>query len=366
MAAIDKLFTIMLKQGASDLHLLQGEPPKTRIHGVLRPIEGEPLLTGEQMSSYLQEICTTSQWQNFSQIKDLDFAYSYSEQTRFRANFYTHHRGYGAVFRQIPVDILTFEELNLPESLKNLCDLRSGLVLVTGPTGSGKSTTLAAIIDHINRHQARYILTIEEPIEFIHRSRKSYFCQREVGRDTASFGEALYSATRQDCDVILVGEMRDYETISLALSAASTGILVFGTLHTNSAVKTVDRIIDVFPADQQGMARTMLSDTLQGVCAQLLFKTADGKGRLAINEILLASRSLSTSIREGNTANIRNVIQSGRKAGMKLMDDAIAEALAQKKISKEEAYLKATDKSRFQHLIKDSNGEKNETKGQTK
>jgi len=223
-----------------------------------------------------------------------------------------------AVFRVIPTKILTLADLGLPEVLKSFAALRSGLVLVTGPTGSGKSTTLAAIIDYINDNYSRYILTIEEPIEFVHPNKRCVFCQREVGSDVHSFGEGLHTACRQDCDVILVGEMRDYETISLALSAASMGTLVFGTLHTNSAVKTIDRIIDVFPADQQGMARTMLADSLRGICAQLLLKKQGG-GRIAANEILIGTTGLSASIRENNIGNIRNIIQGGKKLGMQMM-----------------------------------------------
>ncbi|EAT17129.1 type IV pilus twitching motility protein PilT [Desulfuromonas acetoxidans] len=346
MAQIDRLFDIMLDRGASDLHLLQGQPPKIREHGRMVAIDGEAPINEEQMIGYLKEICVPERWTEFLANKDLDFAYEKDEKARFRANYYGQLHGMGAVFRVIPTKILTMEELHLPEVLKSFAALRSGLVLVTGPTGSGKSTTLAAIIDYINDNYSRYILTIEEPIEFVHPNKRSVFCQREVGSDVHSFGDGLHTASRQDCDVILVGEMRDYETISLALSAASMGTLVFGTLHTNSAVKTIDRIIDVFPSDQQGMARTMLADSLRGICAQLLLKK-EGGGRIAANEILIGTTGLAASIRENNIGNIRNIIQGGKSLGMQMMDDVLASYLKDELISPDEAYLKAQDKNRF-------------------
>ncbi len=346
MAKLDRLFDLMLARGASDLHLLQGQPPKIREHGRMVVMDGEGVIAEAEMIEYLKEICVPERWSEFLESNDLDFAYEKDEKSRFRANYYGQLHGMGAVFRVIPTKILTLAELNLPEILKSFAVLRSGLVLVTGPTGSGKSTTLAAIIDYINEHSSRYILTIEEPIEFVHPNKKSVFCQREVGRDVRSFGEGLHTACRQDCDVILVGEMRDYETISLALSAASMGTLVFGTLHTNSAVKTIDRIIDVFPADQQGMARTMLADSLRGICAQLLLKK-EGGGRIAADEILIGTTGLSASIRENNISNIRNIIQGGKSIGMQMMDDVLTDYLKQGLISEEEAYLKAQDKNRF-------------------
>nr|WP_274603341.1 PilT/PilU family type 4a pilus ATPase [Desulfuromonas acetoxidans] len=340
------MFDIMLDRGASDLHLLQGQPPKIREHGRMVAIDGEAPINEEQMIGYLKEICVPERWTEFLANKDLDFAYEKDEKARFRANYYGQLHGMGAVFRVIPTKILTMEELHLPEVLKSFAALRSGLVLVTGPTGSGKSTTLAAIIDYINDNYSRYILTIEEPIEFVHPNKRSVFCQREVGSDVHSFGDGLHTASRQDCDVILVGEMRDYETISLALSAASMGTLVFGTLHTNSAVKTIDRIIDVFPSDQQGMARTMLADSLRGICAQLLLKK-EGGGRIAANEILIGTTGLAASIRENNIGNIRNIIQGGKSLGMQMMDDVLASYLKDELISPDEAYLKAQDKNRF-------------------
>jgi len=347
MAKIDTLFDALLVAQGSDLHLAEGQPPKIRCHGRLSELP-HPVLTADMMREYLEEICTPERWQQFLQSRDLDFAHTFGDKARFRTNYFYQAHGMGAVFRTIPTVINTLDDLGLPPVLKTLSLLRSGLVLVTGPTGSGKSTTLAAIIDIINETSARHILTIEEPIEFVHRNKKSIICQREVGMHVNSFAYGLRTVGRQDCDVILVGEMRDYETISLAVSAATTGTLVFATLHTNSAVKTVDRIIDAFPAGQQAQIRTMLADSLKAVCAQILLRTADGHSRIACGEILLSNSALANSIREGKTANIRNVIQAGRGQGMQLMDDGIQKLLSEQKITAEEAYMKATDKSRFQ------------------
>jgi len=346
MAKIDTLFGTLLDREGSDLHMLQGQPPKIRLHGDLVALDHPPL-TAESIREYLEEICAPDRWSRYLEMMDIDFAYALGHRARFRCNYMVHAGGMGAVFRIIPSKIKTIEDLRVPPILRTFAYLRSGLVLVTGPTGSGKSTTLAAIIDLINETQARHILTIEEPIEFVHNNKKSFLCQREVGIDVPTFADGLRSAGRLDCDVILVGEMRDYDTISLAVSAATMGSLVFGTLHTLSAVKTVDRIIDAFPAAKQNQIRTMLADSLKGVCAQLLLKTCDGTGRMAVNEIVVANNALANSIREGNTPNIRNVIQSGRQEGMQLMDDAIFKALQDKRITEQEAYLKAVDKARF-------------------
>ncbi len=347
MAKLDRLFDTLLEKEGSDLHLLEGQKPKIRQYGQLIHLEEEPVLDNTTLSDYLQEICAQEEWTHFLQHRDLDFAYDKGD-SRFRANYYYQHHGMGAVFRTVPHHILSLDDLDLPPVLKVFAQQRSGLILVTGPTGSGKSTTLAAILDYINTHFTRYILTIEEPIEFVHPNKKSFFCQREVGRDVESFADALRSATRLDCDVILVGEMRDYETISLAVSAASMGKLVFGTLHTNSAIKTVDRIIDVYPADEQWKARNMLADSLYGVCAQILLKRAEGKGRIAANEILINVQGLSTSIREGNTTNLRNIIQSGKQLGMIMMDEAIQRHLLNGVIDQQEAYMKAHEKRGFE------------------
>lgn len=349
MAKIDALFDEMLAQGGSDLHLSEGQIPKVRLHGRLVPLgDNHPTLDSKTITKYLEEICPKERWDLFLEVRDLDFAYAYQDIARFRANYYYQVNGKGAIFRVIPTKILTLDDLKLPSILRSFSTMKSGLVLVTGPTGSGKSTTLAAIINEINETSHRHILTIEEPIEFVHPNKKSVLCQREVHADVHSFADGLKAASRQDCDVILVGEMRDYETISLAVSAAATGALVFGTLHTNSAIKTVDRIIDAFPPDQQPQIRTMLGDSLKGVVAQLLLKTADKKGRVACNEILLSTSGLSASIRDGNIGNIRNIIQGGKGQGMQLMDDAIMGFLNQGLISGEEAYMKAIEKNRFE------------------
>jgi twitching motility protein PilT len=344
---IKQLFDILLEKEGSDLHLLEGEKPKIRLNGKLVTLENEPVLNRDVIQDLLQEICITVDWNHFMKNRDLDFSYEIENKARFRVNYYFQQHGMAAVFRTIPNHIQTLDELKLPAVLKTFSKQMSGLILVTGPTGSGKSTTLAAILDDINTHSSRYILTIEEPIEYVHMNKKSYFCQREVGKDVPSFQEALRSAPRQNCDVILVGEMRDYETISLALTAASMGKLVLGTLHTNSAIKTVDRIIDVFPSNEQWKARNMLAESLYGICAQILLKRIDDQGRVPANEILIATQGLASSIREGDTSNIRNIIQSGKSMGMQLMDDSIEALLHQGVIDKHEAYMKSHDKERF-------------------
>ena len=347
MPKIDRLFEILRKNEGSDLHMLEGQKPKIRRHGRLIPLDSELVLSRGMITEYLKEICAAQTWKKFLERLDLDFAYTLDENTRFRCNYYHQVHGLGAVFRTIPARILTLEELRLPPVLRTFMNLRSGLVLVNGPTGAGKSTTLAAILDEINRRDSRYILTIEEPVEFVHQNQKSVFCQREVGLDVRTFAEALRSASRQAVDVILVGEMRDLETISLTLSAAAMGTLVFATLHTNSAVKTVDRIVDVFPPDQHAKARAMLADSLRGICSQLLLRRKDGQGRIPAVEVLLATQGLANSIRDGNTSNIMNIIQGGRNNGMQLMDDEIEKLFKSGQVSGEEAYLKSADKKRF-------------------
>jgi len=346
MGQIDKLFDLMVQQGASDLHLMQGQKPKIRFDGMMKELDGEPLLDASKMTTLLKEICDPRRWEKFLRGHDLDFAYEKDKQSRFRCNYYMHAHGLGAVFRLIPTKILTLDELRLPPVLKKFAQYRSGLVLVTGPTGSGKSTSLAAVLHHINLHQRRYILTIEEPIEFVHENIKCVFSQREVGVDAHSFADGLRLGARQDVDVLLVGEMRDFETISLALTAAGKGILVFGTLHTNSAIRTIDRIIDVFPASLQGSARMLLADCLRGICAQQLIKKKGG-GRVAINEIIFEAPGLASSIREGNNAHINNIIQTGQSQGMKLMDDAIADAVTAGRIEPEDGFFYAEKKDVF-------------------
>ncbi len=352
---IDDLFDVLVSQNGSDLHLSEGQPPKFRKNGEIQPLREQPLDRAE-IESLLSPICRTKSWEKFLETGDLDFAYEMDEESRFRCNYHKHLNGLGAVFRLIPNRIKTIEDLGVPKVIESFGKLRSGLVLVTGPTGSGKSTTLAALIDHINTHTARHIVTIEEPIEFVHKNKKSVITQREVPTETATFATGLKGALREDSDVVLVGEMRDLETISLALTAAETGLLVCGTLHTNNARKTVDRVIDAFPADQQELIRTMLSTSLRGVVAQLLFKRADGQGRLAVNEVLIANSAVAAIIREGATYKLNDVLKSGRADGMQLMDDSIEHLLHQKLISGSEAYMKCIDKQRFVQYLPKTGG----------
>jgi len=346
MPYIDQFFQVLVDSGASDLHLSQGQPPKVRRHGEIVSIREEPL-TYEEMSYMLSEICTPERWQRYEEHGDLDFAYEMNEENRFRCNYLKQTQGYGAVFRIIPTKIKTLEDLKVPEVIKTFGHMRGGIVLVTGPTGSGKSTTLAALIDYINTNFSRHIVTIEEPIEFVHRNKKSIITQREVPEHANSFPTGLKAALREDADIVLVGEMRDLETIALALTAAETGLLVFGTLHTNNARKTVDRMIDVFPSDQQSQVRTMLAASLRGVIAQILMKRQDGSGRVAVNEILMVNGAVSAIIREGATQKLQDAIVGGKSQGMQFMDDAIWEQLLAGVVSPNEAYMKAIDKSRF-------------------
>ncbi len=347
---IDEFFQALVDNGGSDLHLSEGQPPKIRVHGDVTPIR-EEVLTHEEMIELMEPICPPKLWKEFCEIGDADFAYEMNENSRFRCNYMKQQRGYCCVFRLIPTKILTLEQLNVPEQIKRFGEMRSGLVLVTGPTGSGKSTTLAALIDYINTNFSRHIITVEEPIEFVHPSKKSILTQREVPNNCPSFADGLRASLREDTDIVLVGEMRDLETISLALTAAETGLLVFGTLHTNNARKTVDRIIDVFPAEQQSQARTMLAGSLRGVVAQLLMKRCDKPGRVAVNEILFATPAVSAIIREGATQKLADVITGGKGLGMQFMDDAIWQKLQQGIVSPEEAYMKAIDKARFKNFL---------------
>ena len=350
MAKIDEYFHKLIEMGGSDLHITQGQPPKIRAHGSIKPISDE-ILTATFMETIMKEICDERAWLRYQEAGDLDFAYEMDENSRFRCNYLKQLNGYAAVFRIIPTKILTLEQLNIPPIVKEFGHMRSGLVLVTGPTGSGKSTTLAALLDYINTNFSRHIITIEEPIEFVHRNKKSIFTQREVPIQTPSFSDGLRAALREDADIVLVGEMRDHETISLALTAAETGLLVFGTLHTNNARKTIDRIIDVFPADQQSQVRTMLAASLRGVVAQLLVKKSDGKGRAAVNEILVSTPAVGAIIREGATQKLYDVIIGGKALGMQFMDEAIWEKLRDGYITPMEAYMKAIDKNRFKAFL---------------
>jgi twitching motility protein PilT len=356
MAYIDQFFNVLIESGGSDLHLGEGQVPKIRRHGEIIPIRQE-ILTREEMSYMLSEICSPSRWQRYEDTGDLDFAYEMDAENRFRCNYLKQANGYGAVFRIIPTKIKTLEELGVPSVIKTFGEMRGGIVLVTGPTGSGKSTTLAALIDYINVNFSRHIVTIEEPIEFVHRNKQCIITQREVPEHAPSFPVGLKAALREDADIVLVGEMRDLETISLALTAAETGLLVFGTLHTNNSRKTVDRMIDVFPADQQSQVRTMLAASLRGVVAQLLLKKADGGGRVAVNEILVSNSAVSAIIREGATQKLQDVIVGGKGEGMQFMDDAIWEQLVAGNVSAHEAYMKAIDKHRFKPFLPEDEAE---------
>jgi twitching motility protein PilT len=352
MAYIDSFFQVLVEQGASDLHIGEGQPPKIRKHGDVMPIREEPI-TRDEAAYMLSEIAGPESWATFEERGDLDFAYEMDAHSRFRCNFLKQANGYGAVFRLIPTKIATLEQLGISPVVKEFGQLRGGLVLVTGPTGSGKSTTLAALIDYINENFSRHIVTVEEPIEFVHSNKRSIITQREVPVNTVSFPAGLKAALREDADIVLVGEMRDLETISLALTAAETGLLVFGTLHTNNARKTVDRMVDVFPANKQAQARTMLANSLRGVLAQLLLKKTPeaGGGRIAVNEILIANPAVSAIIREGATQKLQDVIVAGKGQGMQFMDDAIWTLLQQGIVSPREAFMKAIDKTRFKPFL---------------
>jgi len=351
MAKIDAFFKLMHEQGASDLHLVSGLPPALRIMGDMERIKYK-VLDNDELKAMLYEIAPEAKIKQFEETGDIDFGYEIPGVARYRSNFFMQKNGCGAVFRQIPEEIMTAEQLGLPDVISKLASLPRGLVLVTGPTGSGKSTTLAAIVDVANRTRKDHIITVEDPIEFVHQSQGCIVNHREVGIHTKSFSAALRGALREDPDIILVGEMRDLETISLAIEAASTGHLVFGTLHTMSAPKTIDRIIEVFPATEQAQIRSTLSDGIRAVISQVLFKRIDKKALCVALEILIATPAARNLIREGKTHQIPSVIQTGKKYGMMLLDDAIMELYEKGWISADDAYLKANDKGRFRNFIK--------------
>ena len=332
---VSELLIFAVKEGASDLHLSAGEPPIVRIHGDMRKLEVPPL-SKEEVRRLVYDILNDQQRKTFEETLDMDFSFSLGEYGRFRVNLFFQNRGIGGVFRTIPTKIYSFEQLGLPRICRDICRKDRGLVLVTGPTGCGKSTTLAAMIDLINNEHKGHIITIEDPIEFVHESKSCLISQREVGPHTHSFANALRSALREDPDIILVGEMRDLETISLALTAAETGHLVFATLHTGSAPKTIDRIIDVFPAAQQGQIRTMLAESILAVFSQVLLKRKGGKGRILAMEIMIGTPAIKNLIREAKISQIPSILQTGQKFGMQTLQAAIKDLLARNMVDPEE------------------------------
>ena len=355
MAKIDAFFNLMFEQKASDLHVSTGNSPMLRINGELQRVDYPPL-ENDALKAMLYEIAPEFKIKIFEETGDVDFGYEIPNVSRFRANFFQQQNGIAAVFRQIPSKVLSFEDFEkfdapLPAVLKKFCMLHKGLIVVTGPTGSGKSTTLAAMLDYCNKNRKDHIITMEDPIEFVHESKNCLVNHREVGVHTKSFATGLRGALREDPDVILIGEMRDLETIELAITAAATGHLVFGTLHTPSAAKTVDRIIDVFPAEQQNKIRATLSEALKGVVAQNLFKRIDKKGRVAALEILVFTTAIANLVREGKTHQIPGMIQVGKRIGNQPLDDAIMEHLRMKRVSPEEAYDKCLDKKKFRGFL---------------
>ncbi len=342
---ITQLLEFSVQQGASDLHLSSGQPPIIRIHGDIQRID-TPAFDREALQTMIYDVMNDEQRRQFESTLEADFSFEIPKIARFRANIFQQNRGIAAVFRTIPSKVLTLEELDTPDIFKDISDTPRGLVLVTGPTGSGKSTTLAAMIDHINKTTSGHILTVEDPIEFVHTPIRCLINQREVHRDTQSFTNALRSALREDPDVILVGEMRDLETIRLALTAAETGHLVFGTLHTSSAAKTIDRIIDVFPAEEKEMVRAMLSESLQAVISQALLKKNSG-GRIAAHEIMLANSAIRNLIREAKIPQMYSVIQTSTQLGMQTLDQNLQFLVSKGIISTEVARSKAANKATF-------------------
>jgi twitching motility protein PilT len=351
MPAIDYYFDILLDKGGSDLHLSVGHPATIRLKGDLVHIDRTQLDEGK-IRHLMDELLDVNQQEYFHAHRDLDFAYGYEDKARFRANYLYKTTGPGAVFRTIPSEILTAEKLGLPKAIIDLADRRAGLVLVTGPTGSGKSTTLAAMLDHINRNREAHILTIEDPVEFVHRPRKCQITHREVGVHTPSFADAIRSAGRENADVILVGELRGRETMKMALQLASFGVLIFATVHTNSAPATIDRFVNAFPASQQPQIRGMLSDSLAGIVAQQLLRRADGSGRVAAQEILIGTPGVASAIREGKTTMLQSLIQGGGNIGMQSIDAVLAALVAKGTVAPHDALEKAADKDNFAKLPK--------------
>jgi twitching motility protein PilT len=351
MARIDALFDELIAAGGSDLHLAIGYPPMMRLRGELTPMR-EAAIDATEMEGLLFDITSAEQKRTILEALDLDFAYGYGQKARFRANYLYKTTGLGAVFRTIPSKVLTLEDLNCPPSIRKLAERRAGLVLVTGPTGSGKSTTLAAMVDHINRTRACHVLTIEDPIEFVHVAQKASITHREIGPHASTYANAIRSAGREDPNVILIGELRTNETMKLALQLASFGILVFATVHTNSAAATIDRIVNAFPSDEQPQVRGMLAESLVGIVAQQLLRSADGRRRVAAHEILVGSAALASMIRENKTFQIPSMMQSGQAQGMQTMDMALERYVKDGTIAPETALEKALDKESFAKLLK--------------
>jgi twitching motility protein PilT len=348
---IESLLRTLVSNKASDLHLRAGSPPLLRSSGEIAPMPGEAALSSEEIDAMLATLMLEQNREEFKEINDTDFAHEIPGVARFRGNALRERKGTGAVFRAVPAAVVTVEQMGISQEVQRLCHLTKGLVLVTGPTGSGKSTTLCALIDLINRTRSDHVITIEDPIEFVHESKKCLITQRHVGVHTSSFKHALRAALREDPDIVLVGELRDLETVSMAIETAETGHLVFGTVHTSTAVSTVDRVIDQFPPDRQAQIRVMLSESLKGVISQVLCKKIGG-GRVAAREILLSTPSVSNLIREGKTFQLPSVLQTSRKLGMVTMNDALIDLVDNKLVEPQEAYLKATDKSGILHMLK--------------
>ena len=349
MAQVDPLLIEILEKGGSDLHFIAGDPPRIRLHGELGPLRPEKLAP-EVVKQALYEIMPKKALERFESKDGADFAHTLAGRGRFRVNVMRQLNGMGAVFRAIPSKALTLDELKMPEAVRQMCRATNGLILVTGKTGSGKSTTLAAMIDDINRRVKGHILTVEDPIEFVHERKSCLISQREIGVHSPSFASAVHSALREDPDVILVGELRDLETMSIAVTAAEMGILVMGTLHTNGAAPTVDRMVNVFPADKQSHVRTMLSTSLRGVISQQLLQRADKQGRVVALEILVNTSAAANLIRQGKLDQLENSMQAGGQFGMRTMDSAIEQLLNQRQITGAEAYKKAINKARFEEL----------------
>ncbi|MBL8197798.1 MAG: PilT/PilU family type 4a pilus ATPase [Chromatiales bacterium] len=353
MARIDAFLKLGLAQGCSDIHLAVGVPPMLRMHGDLMPIKFRDLGDTE-LEGYISEILTANQRKRFDEGHDLDFSYVSEDKGRFRVNVFRKETGVGATFRYIPGSVPTLESLDLPAVVRKLCDHHQGMILVTGSTGTGKSTTLAAMIDHLNSTQNANIISLEDPIEFIHRSKQSQVIQRELGTHLPSFADGIRASLREDPDVILVGELRDAETIQMAMTAAETGHLVLGTLHTTGAVKTIDRIIDALPGDMREQSKSFLAQSLNAVITQTLVKTPDGRGRKAIVEVMVMTRAIAKLIMTDQTHQIPAQLQTGKDLGMQMMDQALLDAIQRKQIDPDDAFRFATDKALFQRFVTDT------------